>query len=93
MSSLLEKCWIYREEISILPKKGKAIYLNGQKKVFKVVVHDTSTKIREKQKSETGNGYFIYIKTQNVLPFFTVRIYKNLEWKTLPYIPITIDID
>ena len=74
-------------------EKGKAIYPSGQKEAFKLVVHDTSTKLRGRQKSETVNGYFIPNKFQNVLPFFTAHTYKDLEWKTLPYITITPNVD
>ena len=74
-------------------EKGKTVYPSGQKRGFKLVMDDTSTKVRRKQKSVIVNGHFIPVKFQNVLPSFTARTYKNLEWETLPYVTLTTDMD
>jgi len=73
--------------------KGKTVYPNGQKRAFKLVMDDTSTKVRGKQKSVIVNGHFTLVKFQNVLPSFTARTYKGLEWKTLLHVTLATDME
>ena len=73
-------------------EKGESVYLSRQKETSKPVVHDTSTKVKRKQKSGTVNGYLIPINFLNVLLFVTACTFKDLEWKTLPCITFYSDV-
>src|SRR5687768_3205790 len=73
--------------------KGKTIHSCGQLEAHKQDVHDKSIKIGGKQRIVTLDGYIIPLNIRNGLPFMTIRPYTDAEWKRLPQVILTADVD
>ena len=73
--------------------QGRSIHSCVKLESFGIRVYDRSKLLGGKQALVTPEGYVMPLDFENGLPYLPMRPYTDTEWRTLPHVVFTSDVD